>query len=44
MKGTEFKKLMWFYADEAMIRKRRYVRGGKKDSGSQSKNAQTISL
>ncbi|MFL2013713.1 MarR family transcriptional regulator [Proteus mirabilis] len=30
MKGTEFKKLMWLYADEAMIRKRRYVRGGKK--------------
>lgn len=30
MKGTELKKLMWLYADEAMIRKRRYVRGGKK--------------
>lgn len=29
MKGTEFKKLMWLYADEAMIRKRKYVRGGK---------------
>ena len=30
MKGTELKKLMWLYADEAMIRKGRYVRGGKK--------------
>lgn len=30
MKGTELKKLMWLYADEAMTRKRRYVRGGKK--------------
>lgn len=30
MKGTEFKKLIWLYADEAMIRKRRYVRSGKK--------------
>lgn len=30
MKGTELKKLMWLYANEAMTRKRRYVRGGKK--------------
>ncbi|HEK2896794.1 MarR family transcriptional regulator [Proteus terrae] len=30
MEGTELKKLMWLYADEAMTRKRRYVRGGKK--------------
>lgn len=30
MKGTELKKLMWLYADGAMTRKRRYVRGGGK--------------
>lgn len=30
MKGTEFIKLMWRYADESMTRKRRYVRDGKK--------------